>query len=254
MNEDTITDTKQDMWLKVDEATALEGVIGSFVVSSLLEKFPKGIVVMLSKESVTGSVTASVAEVTLKSSKEPVTEFESAAMEISSGRALLGVKLAAFASGIFISLVSKGTKTTVIPIDTLISFSWIDIDISDVIISLCCMTIDISVIPVDMLISFCCMGIDISVVPIDILTLVLIGIDMSDIPIDMLISLCWMGIDISVVPIDMLISLVSKLTDISAIPIDMDMFNSAGVDSHHRRCFIPVTDVDISSTVPPFPK
>ena len=74
---ETITAMKVAAWLKADEATSPDGVVDSFVASSSVAlspipaKFPKRSVVF-SKKSVTGSAT----EVTLTSSKNPVTGFE----------------------------------------------------------------------------------------------------------------------------------------------------------------------------------
>jgi len=192
----TVTTTKVAAWLKVDEATAPDGVIvGSFAASSPIEKLPKGIAIT---GSVIGSVTASVAKISLVLSAAAALWTTA-----SSGGALLAPTLAVFASDKFISLVSKGT--------------------------------DISVSPIDMLITLFSKGTDISVMPIDM--------DMSK------------DTDIAAVPNDMLISLVPKGIDIiSVMPIDMDMSKSTVVDSHQRRSFAPVKNVDISSNVPPDPK
>jgi hypothetical protein len=73
-------------------------------------------------------------------------------------------------------------------------------------------------------------------------------------PIDMLITLVSKDTEIAAVPNDMLISLVPKGIDISVMPIDMDMSKSTVVFSHQRRSFFPVKNVDISSNVPPDPK
>ncbi len=152
----TVTTTKVEAWLKMDEATAPDGVVvGSFAASSPIENLPNGIA---TTESVIGSVTASVAEISLvlSAAAAPLST-------ISSRGALLAPTLAVFASDKFISLVSKGTDISVSPMDMLIS--------------LVTKGTDISVSPIDMLISLVSKGIDISVSPIDMDTSNSTGVD-----------------------------------------------------------------------------